>query len=392
MTMLDQQIEAIIDRLTERTISRRENITLKEIVGADIPRGVKVFIRATVISWLKNDLAAAPRFGRVNRNAPGTQELTDAFLRSLGNAYQFTRTEYITILDDAVHFVANYLCRPRWTLENFIFEHSQTVSVAELLARLDYTVDYAYFKRLIEPLMRQWGWRDVNARDFRTLVAKVDSQIMKQHSAREMGLLTKPMYDFLGLGEASLNTAIPLEPLLVFFEDKNMLSMRDHIRTICEVRGRSELTLNELTNLIEDLYLRHPHTHEPTIVPDVQPPGEAPPAPAEADIERAVQKVAAQERTEGTSPGAPSQALPDLATLIGSKKRNTFIRKIFMKDRESYDRLIRELNSLSSWKAASARLTEFYSAGSIDPFSDVVVEFTDIVQSRFGESTHADTP
>jgi len=392
--MLDQQIEAIIDRLSERTISRRENITLKEIVGADIPRGVKVFIRATVIQWLKSDLAAAPRFARVNRNAPGTQELTDAFLRSLGNAYQFSRTEYLSILDDAVHFVANYLCRPRWTLENFTFEHGQTVSVGELLTRLDYTVDYAYFKRLIEPLIRQWGWREVNARDFRTLVAKVDSQIMKQHSAREMGLLTKPIYDFLAGGETSMNMAIPLEPLLVFFEDKNMLSMRDHIKTICDVRGRSELTLNELTNLIEDLYLRHPQTHEPSIVPDVAPPQEeSPRAPAEPDIERALKEVASQEQAEAAPPAAAqSEALPDLTKYIGSKKRNTFIRKIFGKDRESYERLISELNALSSWKAASARLTEFYSAGNIDPFSDVVVEFTDIIQSRFGEKADGGTP
>lgn len=390
--MLDKQIETIIDRLTERTISRRESITLKEIVAADIPRGVKAFIRATVIHWLKNDIAAAPRFAHVNRNAPGTRELTDAFLRSLGNAYQFTRTEYITILDDAVHFVANYLTRPRWTLENFIFEHSQTVSVDELLTRLDYTVDYAYFKRLIEPLMRQWGWRDVTARDFRTLVAKVDSQIMKQHSAREMGLLTKPMYDFLAMGDASRNTAIPLEPILLFFEDKNMLSMRDHIRATCDIRGRSELTLNELTALIEDLYLRHPQTHEPSIVPDAGPPREGgSQPPADADIERAARSVPTQEQTAEPGPAPAPQGLPDLASLIGSKRRNTFIRKIFGKDRESYDRLIKELNGLSSWRAASARLTEFYTAGNLDPFSDVVVEFTDIVQSRFGEGPDTGT-
>ena len=156
--MLEKETEHIIETLTERTIGRRESITLKDAITAEMPKAVKVYMRTEVIRWLKADLEAAPRFGKVNRNAPGINQLTGAFLRSLCDAYQFTRNEFLTLLDDAVHFVENYLCRPQWTLENFLFDNAEKVSAEDLFFKLGYTVEYSYFARLIEKLVRQWGF------------------------------------------------------------------------------------------------------------------------------------------------------------------------------------------------------------------------------------------
>jgi hypothetical protein len=239
--MLERETEQLIDRVAERTISRRDSILLREVLSSDVPRTVKVYIRSEVVRWLYSDLRSAPRYARVNKNVPGLDQLTQAFLRSLADAYEFSRTDFISIVDDAVHFVQSYACKPQWTLENFVFDRATVLPVDEVLARLDYTSDYAYFKRLIARVISQWKWREVRFDDFRMLVSRIDSQIVKQHSAAELAMLAKPIFDFVAQADASGHLAIPVEPLLVFFEDKRLMSLKQHIEEGCKARNRSSL-------------------------------------------------------------------------------------------------------------------------------------------------------
>jgi len=401
--MLENESRVIIETLGERTIGRRDAITLKEVVTADLPKGIKVYLRSEVIRWLRSDLVHSDRFGRVNMNAPGIGQLTTAFLRSLADGYHFNRTEYLAVLADAVEFVQNYLCRPQWTLQTMVFESESMVSLEELLVNLQYTADYSYFPRLIEKVLRQWKVSEVSAEDFRLLVARIDRQIVKQHTARELGLLTKPIYDYFALGEARPTQAIPLEPLLLFFEDKGMHSLRDHIEGICGIRGRSELTLRELTGLIEDLYLEpETGTAAPAVAPSTtipaeriedavapvdavhgKPPGlDAPPDATDEAIRQALETP--EERPANAIAATPkSSDLVDLHTLMGKKHRQRFLRRLFRRDTEYFEALITELNALQSWKEASAYLTRVYEVNRLDPFAEDVIEFTDLIQSRY---------
>jgi hypothetical protein len=398
--MLEREIELVIDRITERTISRRDAIMLREVLASDIPRPVKVYLRSEVVRWLHADLRSAPRYGRVNRNAPGLEQLTLAFLRSLADAYQFSRTDFISIIDDAVHFVQSYACRPQWTLQNFVFDRATVLPVDEVLARLEYTYDYAYFKRLIARVIAQWKWREVRLDDFRLLVTRIDAQIVKQHSPEELAMLTKPIYDFVTQSDSSAHRAITVEPLLVFFEDKHLLNLKGHIEAVCRIRGRSELTMSELGTFIGDVALKSP---EGTITPDREtlygaPEGGSPEGEgiSEAQMTIVDAEIAAGGGADAqesdpladtpTAPPLPAPGLPDLAKMIPSKSRTKFIRKIFKKDGDYYSAVIAELNAAATWQDASAYLRDFFALNKLDPFAEVVVEFTDFVHSRYGTS------
>ena len=400
--MLENETRLIIETLSERTIGRRDAITLKEVVTADLPKNIKVYIRSEVIRWLRADLLHSERFGRVNMNAPGIAQLTLAFLRSLSDGYHFNRTEYLAVLADAVEFVQQYLCRPQWALQNLVFESEQQVSLEDLLMSLQYTSDYSYFPRLIEKVLRQWNVREVSAEDFRLLVARIDRQIVKQHTARELGMLTKPIYDFLVLGDAGTTHAVPLDPLLLFFEDKGMRSLRDHIVGICGIRGRSELTIRELTGLIEDLYLEPDAKDIPQTgdtAPSKAQPIEDAVAPADAlhgkpavletppdATDQAIRQAlsAPEEPPPNIAVGTPAASvLADLNTLMGKKNRQRFLRRLFRRDTEYFEALVSELNAIESWKDASAYLTRVYEVNRLDPFAEEVVEFTDLIQSRY---------
>ena len=279
--MLELETEAILATLRGRTIGERESILLREILVADIPRGIKTYMQAETVRWLETELFASPRFSRVDRESPGVRRHGRAFIASMSALYSFPREEYLSLLENAVHFLENYLCRPQWTIENFVFESGGSMSAQDVVARLDCTVDYTYFRTLVQKILKRRGTRDITVEEFRTMLIRIDDQIVKQHNARELALLAKPIFDFLLLRDTPPDVSIPLKPILVFFEDKKMTILRDYIESICLIRRRTEITLDELTTLVEDLYLGQGDTPAPSPRDGTQ----KEPEPAEAETQ-----------------------------------------------------------------------------------------------------------
>lgn len=292
MTMLEQETDSILATLTARTIGERDAILLQEILAADLPRGIKTYLQAETVRLLEAELFASPGFSRVDRRAPGVLKQERAFIATMSTTYSFPRAEYLTLLENAIHFLENYLCRPQWTIENFVFEAGPRQSAEYVMAKLDCTVDYAYFRTLIRKVMQRRGTTAISSEEFRTILVRIDDQIVKQHNARELALLAKPIFDFLLLRDTPPDISIPLKPILVFFEDKKMSILRDYIESICRIRQRSEITLDELTTLVEDLYLGQTA------------PGPAPAAPARNEPPAA----AVMEESPAAAPNEPPQA------------------------------------------------------------------------------------
>ncbi len=430
--MLEHETDTILATLLVRTIGDREAILLREITAADIPRGIKTYMQAETVRWLETELFASPKFSRVDRHASDVRRHGRAFIASMSALYRFPRDEYISLLENAIHFLENYLCRPQWTIEHFVFESAGIMSAQDVVAKLGCTVDYAYFRTLIQKILQRRGTRDITAEEFRTMLIRIDDQIVKQHNARELALLAKPIFDFLLLRDTPPDVSIPLKPILVFFEDKKMNILRDYIESICRIRQRTEITLDELTTLVEDLYLggadaptpppavaqteaqpadaagggsgeEAPESEalfsadelqedEPEI--GIQPPSifdfvteepdgrddrplqdEPPPRPERPRIPESYERLFA-----GSEPPA---GLTDLRELIQGHFRSRFVRRLFDRDEERYEELISSLNDSATWRDASRLLNTLYMSNGLDPFDPDVVEFTDAIHRRY---------
>ena len=178
------------------------------------------------------------------------------------------------------------------------------MSAQDVVAKLDCTVDYAYFRTLIQKVMKRRGSSDISAEEFRSMLVRIDDQIVKQHNARELALLAKPIFDFLLLRDTPPDVSIPLKPILVFFEDKKMSILRDYIESICRIRQRSEITLDELTTLVEDLYLGQTTPSPPAPPPEAQiAPGPDPPRPEHPAGEEAPSGAAPEAAAADTEAG-----------------------------------------------------------------------------------------
>lgn len=443
--MLERETDLILQLLTERTIGPRDSIVLKEVLGSTIPRNIKKYLQCEVVRRLSSDLLSTPSFSHIPVKAKTTAAVVESMLQLVAPEYVFPRREFLITLENGVHFLENYLCRPRWTLEHFVFEKEECVPVDSLLSSLEYFTDYSYLRDLIKRATRIKGWSEIHRDDFRALVEKIDAQVVMKHAAHEMAMLTKPIYDFLCLEDAPVDRAIPLKPLLVFFDDKKMKVMKEYVEEVAKNRGHGELSIAELGEIIDKLFIGdsttlqeevppvtvgavapesavqvnhspiesteeetagppEPHDkveHDPDatkIIAERQAPPESPRVATNpalsltfAGFKETQQAQPLPRRTDGlpdarlNADGGQGQAggLADLYDIITQEQRERFIEKVFKKDDAYYTGIMTALNTTLTWKQASLYLNELYQTNGLDPFTDEVVEFTDAIHSRY---------
>jgi hypothetical protein len=418
--MLERETELIIQTLVNRTIGARETITLQEALAADMPRGVKAYLRAEVFRWIQRDFNAGPSLKNVDRTVIGVEKLARHFLRTLADNYTFQRGEFLAMLDNAVHFLENYLCRPQWTMASFLYQNSTTATPAEIIAKLDYFDDYAYLPTLVERSLLQRIHDPVEFEDFKTLLTKIDDQVVRQHSAHELSTLTKPIFDFLLLCDAPDNLPVPVKPLLVFLDDKKMKVMRERVEDLCRFRKADHLTLGQLSEIFEELYLGDAtakHQEHDIQTRNEEPPAETKPEgrpePAPPDNQQSLFEEKAQTPPTGhgtpadreqknislsltfaglhdrPAPRPPVKELPDLNATIPAELSERVIKSAFMNDTQYYSTVITALNNLQTWEEASGYIGQLCEINGLDPSSPELREFSAAVQRRYSDQGNA---
>lgn len=433
LVMLEQETREIVTTLAQRIIGTAKSVTLRDVLAADSPGNIKLFMQCEVAQWLHNDLVNAPRFSNIRFGEIDVRHLTRTYTRTIAAGYSFTRDEFMETLESAVHFVGNYLCRPQWTLSQFLFPHADRISVVDMQVKFSYLADYLYLPRLVTGYMTQKHVKEIGRADFRALLARIDGEVTKRHSASELARLAEPIFDFLLLARNITGKPIPVQPILAFFDDKAVIPVKEYIERICHIRNMTGITLDQLTAMIQDLYgelkndvtrlgtdfvlpaeqsapsepshIKQPDTKEQTVQVDAIPSALEEPEPSESvqSDETAVRKPdtadTEQERVSGTdrrnialsltfsgmtgSHQDDEHTFRDLRTMIDDRLQERFVHTIFQNDGAYYNVVIDSLNGMQSWHEASRYLKTFYQTSGIDPFLPDVVQFTDLVQLRY---------
>jgi len=205
---------------------------------------------------------------------------------------------------------------------------------------------------------------------------------------------------------AVLSTNNHLDEMSKMHDDKKMKILTEYLESICRLRGASTITLNNLVQLLEDLYIgkgqEAPQPEAPASPPPSEGDGGHAPIEGDARSDQAAGLPAAEEATmtqdePGGKTGEPSVSTPssvgaesesarelsDLTGLINPDQRARFIRRVFRKDQAYYYGVVATLNTMRTWKEAASYLKQVYDINRLDPFAPDVVEFTDTVQKRF---------
>lgn len=98
-------------------------------------------------------------------------------------------------------------------------------------------------------------------------------------------------------------------------------------------------------------------------------------------------KQEAIQANEALDPEAVISKYGDLRTLINPGDRRKFIKKIFQKDEQQYERSLDVLNAKPTWREASEHIDEVFLAGNVDMYSRIAVKFTDEIYKRYARKS-----
>ncbi|MCX6144478.1 MAG: hypothetical protein NTZ35_14820 [Ignavibacteriales bacterium] len=395
-----------------RTIGEAESIRLRDILHADLHPALKAYFRARVWQMLHQERLTEVRSKKLPYGLPEIMRLQEQIDILLVYNYVFGQHDFTLMLDHAVHFQFNFLCRPQWTLLNFIFENQRRRPTSDIRRKLEYCVDYAYYAEIIKRYIDDRGLAELTYEEFSELLEKLDQEIVARHSSVELALMTRPILRFIDSAREHVDrqladSTIPINAAIVFFEDKKLDDIKERLETERDANAVLEVSLRQLANVIEKV--RTGNETAEAVFPEDHP-EETPPAAAPADVKSEIEaqpqkpklpvkifsdfeedlpvatpEVARIQETVGEPIALDDSAgaLVNLQSLFSPSEEKTFIKKVFNKDELLFREALDRLNLMAEWRHASKYLQEMYTTNDVDPFSEEAILFTDKVQRRF---------
>jgi hypothetical protein len=415
--IFESEIEMIMNSVRARTIGEAETIRLKDILGSDIHIAIKAYFKARVEQLLQTERQAEVRSKKFPYSLPEVVRLYEQVDLLLVHNYRFGQHDFEVMLDHAVHFLFNFLCRPQWTLLNFIFESQRRRPTSEIQRKLKYCVDYAYYGEIIKRYIEDRGLAELTYEEFSSLLEKIDHEIVATHSSIELALMTRPMVRFIEVALPTPATRledarIPINAAIVFFEDKKLNDIKERLEAERDRKNLTEITLLDLANVLERVRtgnaeagvafpLLQPESKE--TVAETEPQHDIEPSPVggqhieaakppvkifsdfdDLEVTASEEKSSPAESAGGTSAGQTGASeLSDMHSLFSLAEQKMFTKKIFKKDEVSFREALDELNRISDWKEAAKYIENIFVANDVDPFSEEAILFTDRVQSRY---------
>ncbi len=377
--MFEKETEQLITTVRQATIGDAKALGLREIFESTIPSNIKVFFRAEVEWMLDAEQRPEPQPSKFNYNLPEIAMLREQTNALLIHNFIFSKADFEATLDKCVHFMLNYLCRPQWTLNSFLFEESARASTKQIQLKLRYCRDYAYLPDILRRYMQQRGVGEITLEEGRNLVTRIDAEVVKNHSSIELAKMIQPLYDFVAYARSHNMSAtaktVPTRALMYFFEDKKMSAMYERLVREREVSNVKEISYGQLVNLLERVQTGDEHAH----IFDEN----AEPLPAHDDItlELPALPVALKEvETAAAKPLEPPKPVPPLFSL---DEERTIIKYVFRQNEEQFQAAVREALGASNWEDAALSIDHYFLMNDVEAFTKEAILFTNKVQSRF---------
>ncbi|HVN48589.1 MAG TPA: hypothetical protein VMU30_07160 [Bacteroidota bacterium] len=417
-----------MNAVRNKTIGEEDGVELKKILSADIHPAIKAYFKAEVEKNLLLERSMEYRSKKFPYSLPEVVSLQRQIDLLLVLRYHFDHQEFESLLDESVHFQFNYLCRPQWTLLNFIGGEKRHVAASEIEKKLHYCVDYTYFPELIKRYLVDHGLADLTFEEFKELIEKIDREVVAQHSSLELAKMTRALFAFVESGKMSPrqefeHQTLPINAAVVFFEDKQLLDVQSRLEFERDKNEVSQLTVEQLAQIIE--IIRTGNENTPVVEPEgtiaevtEQIKTSAPeisavemPKPISANFISAVTPVmdqspesisllqpveekekekslpsAAESRTpvlvfgendEQYLTDSPGMKQKEICDLFTDDEHELIVRKIFNRDEPAFLGAVMEISLQKSWEEVAHYLDALYIVNDVDPFGNEAVLFTD---------------
>lgn len=398
--IFEAEIEAIIHAARVKTIGEEDDVLLKKILSANIHPAIKAYFKAEVEKTLAQERGLEYRSKKFPYSLPEVKSLEEQIDLLLVQNYHFNLQECESLLDESVHFQFNYLCRPQWTLLNFIIGDQRRVSSSTIEKRLRYCIDYSYFPELIRRYIVDHGLAEVTYEEFKSLVERIDNEVVARHSSYELAQMTRALFDFVESGKMVPQVefeqqTLPINAAIVFFDDKHLTDIRTRLEYERDNNRVIQITVDRLADIIEIVKVGSeeataqplpvaPAAHQEwsnslsseseaarEIIPDVSS------SPDESQPYVQTPAMVFGEDDEKFLASMPSAKRKELLDLFSEEEHSALVKKLFGNDEPAFQGAITEISLFGSWDEVAQYLDTLYVANEVDPFGAEAVQFTD---------------
>lgn len=402
--IFETEIETIINTVRSRTIGEDDSIELRKVLTADIHPAIKAYFKNEVDKFLHHERLIELRSKKFPYALSEVISLQKQIDMVLINRYEFVQEDFLALLDEAVHFHFNYLCRPQWTLQSFVFEKKRKIGSNELLRKMRYCSTYSYFPKVIQRYVSTKGVAEISYEEFKEIIKKIDRAVTGTYSAKQISGLLRSMLSFILAGIPNTSNilsgpSLPINAAIVFFEDKERFDIMSQLESERDKNGVTQLSIDRLSKIIESVQVTKPEIIEEKTV-EATPPeieirevvsienqDELPPTP----VLEIKEHVPTSEIKEVDSPVVQEeqprkrkkQRVLYVSIEFTNAERKSFVRKLFKKEEGLFDASIDTLSRSKEWKDASLVLDRIFIENGIDPFSKDAIRFTDRVWESF---------
>ena len=230
--MFEKYLEQKEQILAEQLNLSEEYVNLYAILfNPKIEQSFKVYFSAEVDWWIYEEQIARSSNQRFNIDDPKL----NAFLKQLDELYKknarFSSLTLPQVINSAVKTRLNMLCRPRTAIKWFVYRWEQTKTYHEIIKRLNYLFDNKYLADgFIEYVQRKQLIKTPNdlipISEFDKIINDIDNEKIHSLNPEEFVQIMSPLFSFFNLEAEHKDTAkIPLEAVIIYFDDKNLFSL-----------------------------------------------------------------------------------------------------------------------------------------------------------------------
>jgi hypothetical protein len=378
-----------------------ERIALRAVLtDSDIPENFKKFAEAGVDEIIDDEELGRSRTGRIEFSLPEIQTLFKEIRHAVKNSFEFTHEDFLELTGKASKFLFNYVIRPRWTLEKFLFKGEREISKLNFFRAERFLCNYPYYPHGVVEFMEFQNRESIDIESWRKLHAKIDEHLLSTLASNAESLTGSlaELFEF-----AAGYSKIPIDAMILFFRDKSMNEIVDRIEFAKELKGIQSLDSREFQSILQapsrdmtqTIDLLPPKSDSSKSYEPLEKRADSGWQGEKVETEKLEEKKEIREKKAGTDrqlsiEPLPSimtgQKFPSVRTLLNSKDEAKIIKRIFHGSRSLYHIAIHKLDESPDWKAASKIVEGIFIDRDVDPFSKYAVAFTDAINKRFDDN------
>jgi len=206
----------------------------------------RTFIKASVDCWIYEDelLRKANKSFNFDSLEEINKQINDIYFEN----FKLSSDELDKLIAYAVKIRLNYLLRPYFTLNWFIFKEDETKNISEVKRKLSFFVDYSYLLSGLNKLLddKQKSKEIISKIEFAKKLESIDKDKLLTFSADEYEILFKPIFEFFNIDNQEFKEIkIPVEALIIFLQDKGLDRLATNLKSDAENNSKKEYNLQE---------------------------------------------------------------------------------------------------------------------------------------------------